>query len=52
MIGRTDMVDSVESTVPTAFETRTQYVAESVNAGVVKLDELTPNGLVVTPSAP
>ena len=52
MIGRTDMVDSVESTVPTAFETRTQYVAESVNAGVVKLDEFVPTGVVVTPAAP
>ena len=50
--GRTDMIDSVESTVPTAFETRTQYVAESVKVGVVKLDALVPTGVVVTPTAP
>ena len=52
MLGRTEIVDNVEFTLPAAFETRTQYVAESVNAGVVKLDELVPTEVVVTPTAP
>ena len=52
MLGRNEIVDDVESTLPAAFETRTQYVAESVKAGVVRLDELVPTGVVVTPTAP
>ena len=52
ILGRTEIVDNVEFTLPAAFETRTQYIAESVNAGVVKLDELVPTEVVVTPTAP
>ena len=52
MLGRTEIVDNVEFTLPAAFETRTQYVAVSVNAGVVKLDEFVPTEVVVTPTAP
>ena len=50
--GRTKIVESAESTLPKAFEIRTQYVSVSVSAGVVKVGELMPTGLVVTPKAP
>lgn len=45
-------VAAVESTVPAALLTRTQYDALSVKARVVKLDEFVPTGVVVVPTVP
>ena len=52
MLGRTEIVDDAESTLPALLLTRTQYVVLLDNAGVVKLDEFVPTGVVVTPTAP
>jgi UV DNA damage repair endonuclease len=52
ILGLTEIVDNCESIVPTELVTRTQYVAVSVKEGVVKLEELVPTGIVVTPNAP
>jgi hypothetical protein len=52
MLGRTEIVDNAESTLPELLLTRTQYVELLVSAGVVKLDEFVPTGVVVTPTAP
>ena len=52
MLGRTEIVDDAESTLPALLLTRTQYVVLLVKAAVVKLDELVPTGFVVTPTVP
>jgi hypothetical protein len=52
ILGRTEIVDDAESTLPELLLTRTQYVVLLVSAGVVKLDELVPTGVAVTPTAP
>jgi hypothetical protein len=52
MLGRTEIVDNAESTLPALLLARTQYVVLLDNAGVVKLDELVPTEVVVTPTAP
>ena len=52
MLGRTEIVDDAESTLPALLLTRTQYVVLLDNAGVVKLDEFVPTGVAVTSTAP
>ena len=52
MLGRTEIVDDAESTLPALLLTRTQYVVLLVSAGVAKLDEFVPIGVIVTPTAP
>ena len=52
ILGRTDIVDDAESTLPALLLTRTQYIVLLVNTGVVKLDEFVPTGVAVTPTAP
>ena len=52
MLGRNDIVDKEETTLPALLLTRTQYDVLLVNTGVVKLDEFVPTGVAVTPTAP